>query len=292
MRIAVLLYGHLRDFDNCASSLKKYLLDIYNCDVFIHTWDETEPSTFVWHKGRSKKRFVGNNIIEKINNIYVPKQLSIEHQEKWTDEQIIESNYSKGFKFSTAGIHFMFYSMSKANGLRKQFESNQGFNYDFVVVTRPDVQLKSTFDIKKSIEQAKILGLDMNKCRYFASTPLTMAYPTAFYINEPNDLLFFGCPQTIDKYIDVNMDFDNDYLAAHTINVVSNFTAKELEAGILPIPLSYSLGVDWSFSRYRKQNFHFPFIKQVLIKTGIYLLRPLFKLLKKHPVIVYYNDCK
>ena len=291
MRIAVLLYGHLRDFNNCATGLRNHLINKYHCDVFIHTWDETEPSTFAWHKGRSKKKAVDDKVKKQIDDLYSPLKIAIEHQEKWSNEAIIESKYMKGFRFSTAGVHFMFHSMSKANQLRTQFESENGFNYDLVVVTRPDVQLKNDLDVIKIIEQAKVLELDLGKCRFFASSPITMSYSAAFYTNEPNDLLFLGTPKVINTYIHENLSLEHKFLVNHTINVVSNFTAKELKAGIIPIPLSYSLGVDWNFSKYRKECFHFPFMKQWLIKIAIFLLRPFYKIINKQPQVLYYNDC-
>lgn len=291
MKIAVLLFGHLRDYYNCANDLKAHLLNNYDCDVFLHTWDETEPSTFAWHKGRSEKKTVDDEVVRNLNGFYAQKGIEVEHQEKWPNERIVESTYMKGFRFSTAGLHFMFYSMSKANQLRIKHEKELGFNYDLVIVTRPDVQLKRDLDINKIIEQANVLELDLDKCRFFASTPITMSYSAAFYINEPNDLLFLGTPKVIDTYINENLALDDSFLASHTINVVSNYTAKEIGAGLIPIPLSYSLGVDWTFSKYRKNCLHFPFIKQVVVKAAIFLLRPLYKLLNKYPQVLYYNDC-
>jgi len=39
MKIAICLSGHLRTFDKTFRSIKEKLLDVYDCDVFISTWN-------------------------------------------------------------------------------------------------------------------------------------------------------------------------------------------------------------------------------------------------------------
>ena len=40
MKVALLLPGHYRLFEKVYDSLKKYVLDLYDVDIFIWTWDE------------------------------------------------------------------------------------------------------------------------------------------------------------------------------------------------------------------------------------------------------------
>jgi hypothetical protein len=44
MKVAVLLTGHCRNFDKSFESLKKNVLDKYDCDVYFNTWNTNEPS--------------------------------------------------------------------------------------------------------------------------------------------------------------------------------------------------------------------------------------------------------
>lgn len=292
MKIAVLLFGHLRDFHKCADSIKENLLDHYECDVFIHTWDEIEPSTFSWHGQRAVNRMVDDSLRKTIEHKYSPKGIMIEHQEKSTDECIFESPHCNGFKFSTAGMHFMFYSMNKANKLRCEFQNTHNINYDYVLVTRPDVKLKHFLDISKICKQSEILGIDVNNCRYFASQKSTVYHLNALVVNQPNDLLFFAKPPIIDKYISINQNIDIEYLKTHTINIVSNYTSRELAESIIPMPISYFMGEDWSFSgsRYslevklkdRSKLYKIMFV--VLLKV----FQPFFRFYRHHPYINYY----
>lgn len=255
MKIAVLLFGHLRDFETCAPSLKSNLIDRYDCDVFMHTWDELDSKTYSWHEQRVQPENVSQWIDARIKELYHPKDFIVEHQEKWSDEQIITSTYTPSLTFSNAGMHFMFYSMNKANMLRKTYENKHKENYDYVVVTRPDVELLSSFNVERYIEQARIIGLPLNKCRFFAPMQPSSSWANAFVINGTNDILFFAQPNVIDTYIDTNEEISIEFIKKHDINIVSIFTSKEvIDGGLLPIPLSYSLGTDWLFSGSRKKE--------------------------------------
>ena len=293
MKVAVLLYGHLRDYDKCAESLKIHLLNRYDCDVFMHTWDVTDHSTLSWHGQRFHPKNVDDSIIEKIKMHYDPKGLIVEHQQPYKNEEIIEPNEYRKYKFSTASCHYLFYTMSRVNELRKEYEKKYCIKYDYLIVTRPDVQLKNDLDIEKIIQQSIILGLNLNKCRFFATNTTNSCYENAFILNSPNDLFFMGVPSCIDEYIAVNTNHTREFVTEHAINVVSIYTSKEIASGIHPIPLSYTLGQDWTFSGYRFSNYfdYRPFgpIKRLLGKVIVWLLKPVFRLFQYHPWINYYN---
>lgn len=289
MKIAVLLFGHLRDFEKCAGSLKENLLERYDCDLFMHTWDETEPSTVSWHKDRTEKRKVDDQLISVIKHLYPLKGLLIEHQEKYKEEKLIVSEYRKDKTVSNAGMHYMFDTMFKANELRLSYEKDNNISYDMIVVTRPDVKLKRPLIIEEVLNQAVILGLDLYKCRFYASLPISSSYGASLYINEPNDLLFFAKPAVIDQYIMANKNISEDFISKHFINIVSVYTSMEIESGINPVPISYSMGIDWSFSRTRVVNKGLPHFKGIIAKFLVWFFRPVFYLNRKYEWLNYYN---
>ena len=248
MRIAVLLYGHLRNFKECAPTLKRRVIEPYNADVFVHTWDVTDHTTMtVSQNGESRTivRPVDAEVKKDIDFYYSPKALEVEHQEPYDKGVVIETEKSR---FSTVGPHYQFYTLRKANELRKQYERDNNIKYDCVLVTRPDVAFFSDFDICRVFEQAEKINLDIAKCRFFALSKQPAESNLALNINGTNDIIFFGKPAVIDKYIEVNKDIEVEYFKKHLINVVSVYTAKEIENGIMPIPVAYLLGEDWNFS--------------------------------------------
>ncbi len=294
MKIAVLLFGHLRDFEKCADSLNKNLLSQYDCDVFIHTWDETDHKSKTWHgDNRFEIKKVDEAVIEQVKNYYNPKALTIEHQEKYEKERIIQSPYSENFKLSSAVPYYMFYTMNKANQLRWEYEKKNGIYYDYIIVTRPDVRLKKPFEIEKYIKQLEVLGFDMNSCRFFGASEHQWFNELGYTVtNSANDIFFFAKPEVVDKYIKVNVELTEGEIEKYMINAVSVYTAKEIRSGIMPIPLIYMMDSDWDFSAVRihqKPKAQIKPWKKVIFGILAVLFYPIFRLQKKYRIINYYE---
>lgn len=285
MKLAVLLFGHLRNFEECAHSIRERIIEPYKADVFIHTWDVTDHNTLTkTSTGQSRTTImpVDETVVKVINEYYHPKALSIEHQEPYQKAEIFEVD---GSQFSTIGPHYQFYTLRKANELRKQYEKDNNIKYDCVLVTRPDVMFFSDFNILRVFEQAQKINLDIENCRFFALSKQPAESNLALNINGTNDLIFFGKPSVIDKYIEVNTDIEVEYFKQHLINVVSVYTAKEIENGIMPIPMAYVLGDDWCFSG-RKENVReyksSSKIKNFIARMLVLITKPIFKFASVH----------
>jgi len=81
LKIAVQFFGHMRTFEKCAPSLKKYFLRYYDCDVFIHTWSTLDHDTKTWHKHKKSGHSIDQSQFEnKIQSLYSPKKIKIEDQ--------------------------------------------------------------------------------------------------------------------------------------------------------------------------------------------------------------------
>lgn len=284
MKIAVLLYGHLRDFEQCADSLNVNLLNQYDCDVFIHTWDTLDHNSKSWHEQRVKSACVDKDLVIAK---YHPQGLIIEHQEKYEKEKIISNlDYLPGTEVSSAIPYFMFYSMNKANQARKAYEKENGFTYDYVFITRPDVRLKKPFDVEYYVHEAEVLGLDVNACRFCGSYEDMSLGGISFC--RSNDLFSFAKPDVVDTYIDVNRILTDDDIKKYGLTMVSIYTAKEIHNGIIPIPLTYSMPKDWDYggSRSHKKYNH---KKKVIMKIGALLLYPISWLQNKYKLLNYYE---
>src|SRR5207253_2105350 len=56
MKTAILFSGSIRDFETCIPSIKRFLLDNLNADIFLHLWkmpDMTKMDTSVKFKWRT-----------------------------------------------------------------------------------------------------------------------------------------------------------------------------------------------------------------------------------------------
>lgn len=185
LKIAVLFYGHLRTFEKCAESVRKNLLDLYDCDVFMHTWSTFDHDTKTWHnfKSRNAKKTISSKI-EKIKKLYRPKNLKIEEQEY---KEIGFVAFKNNIPFSLFGLQKKSYSMLEVS---KMIEDK----YDFVLMCRPDIMLHHPFDIRFFIDK-------MSKEEIAHSFFIT-GNAINGRINElsswlATDLLFFARPDTL-----------------------------------------------------------------------------------------------
>ena len=116
MKIAILIRGHIRTYKTTYPILKKLILDNFDYDIFIHSWNANEKVINLYKKKVSKieENLNEHEIKDFIkNNIYYNKL-------KDTYKNQIYSNYIL------------------TNILKKYSEENN-INYDYVLYTRFDI---------------------------------------------------------------------------------------------------------------------------------------------------------
>jgi hypothetical protein len=136
-KVALLLFGHMRTYEECFQNLKMNLIDSLNPDIFIHTWDEIESTTTSWHKANMDNYIISNNEKKHIHGLYHPKKIEFENQKKLANDSELLIN-----GMSVEGQKFMMYSLFKANEMKKKYEAANNITYDIVIKLRPDVLLK------------------------------------------------------------------------------------------------------------------------------------------------------
>lgn len=136
-RLAIQLFGHVRTFERTFENFKKHMLepnqaDGYEVDIFVHSWSEIEPADKTWHEENSsvagkKLTPAQHTLFEKI---YKPKVWLIETQ--------------------TEGKR-AHYSRDCVNNARKKYEKGHDIQYDWVIMTRPDILFHTDFRIDEYI---------------------------------------------------------------------------------------------------------------------------------------------
>lgn len=243
MKLGILLFGHLRTFEYSSKYFIKNIAKKYDCDIFIHTWDELDSSTKCWEKREQKNLKVDEKVISKIKKIYNPKKLYIGHQNVEKEVVVISSDEQK--EVSLNGMNFMFESLEGANNLRKEYEKETGVKYDYLLVTRPDVAVYNYLDIEATIEEAKSLNIDINNARFFAGLYGNSKTNVKLLINRVPDILFFGLPKVIDRFIDSNKNLTYENVNKTFKNVVSIYVRNEIKAGNIPYEICFACGSDW-----------------------------------------------
>lgn len=154
MRSALLLTGHMRCWKDVFPHLKKTILDVYNPDVFIHTWD-TEG---YWTGKMDGKGF--NTTTSPLLNTgevisyYQPKDICVEKFEDVEPEliplanTIQESIIEELLKLNPRPLNVI----SQVRKWYKSFEVLESYckrnatEYDLVIRTRPDLILKEPIE--------------------------------------------------------------------------------------------------------------------------------------------------
>lgn len=176
MKVALCISGQPRIIKTGFLCHKKFILDKYDIDVFIHTWYDENQEKIVACGGEYE---VNKEVINQINELYKPTKILVEKQK--TDLKVITHNYPGPPIFSQLS---MFYSMMKSNDLKKEYEIENNFKYDVVIRSRFDSGLLKDLDMS-IIEENSVVGIDAIDSHILC------------------DWLFYGNSETMDKLTDI-----------------------------------------------------------------------------------------
>lgn len=158
-RVAVCFSGHLRTFIDNIDNFKKNLLDLYNCDVFISTWDSFGLS----NRPLDKKIYTlqTNDYVYHISQKINVKKFYIEENDKqFTISSLMERKRVDHRDFN--GMLSMFYKIQNCNELKIEYEKENNFTYNCVVRARPDLLLNSPIILPKNKNDYKYVYVPVN----------------------------------------------------------------------------------------------------------------------------------
>ena len=249
IKIAVQMFGHLRTFEKCASSLQKNLIDLYDCDVFMHTWDETEHRTQTHHKNKSKVKKVDAEFIEKLKKLYSLKSIKVEHQNV-QDMGNIQCQCNKKSKISVFGLSCMYHSQNEVNNLRKQYQKEHNIAYDYVIFIRPDICLNRPFILDTLNKELILTKQNKENIKFAAHGRYINDF--ALSTDAGTDILFVATPNTADCICETLQHIDFSKYEDSLWNP-ENMVTQELEKqNIKTYPLMYQGNTDWFIFREKK----------------------------------------
>ena len=153
LKLAIQFFGHLRTYKSCLPSIKKNLLNYYDCDIFMHTWSTIDHNTKTWHNYKPKQGEVDVKTLEaelasKLGNV---KGVLVETQNPQPLGEIhSRTRFNRPCKsMSIFGISSMLHSMAASNQLREEYMQLHKIQYDFVFCIRPDILLKTPIQLAK-----------------------------------------------------------------------------------------------------------------------------------------------
>jgi len=126
MRVALCFSGMPRFVEEAFPYWKQSLLDPYQPDVFVHTWENTGPSY--------------NNLRQTLLTLYNPRALTI--QAPQTFDVSIYRDRIWPHRTTPSNQVSQYTSIKRSLELRRQWETQHEFEYDIVIRARFDWYLK------------------------------------------------------------------------------------------------------------------------------------------------------
>jgi len=186
MKIAISISGLPRCYKEGYEELKKWFLDKYDCDIYIHTWYDTKT---IFKTGHNFAPNIGYNFTEEdyqnILDLYQPKNHILQKPIPFDANSIISK---LGVKLNVSLSSF--YSLQHSFNLIKE----SGIEYDYIIRTRFD--LKFTDYISPECVFLKDISLlDPNQLNYFQYSD-----DPNIRIAEIDDLFAIGGFEVMDIY--------------------------------------------------------------------------------------------
>jgi hypothetical protein len=179
MKIALCFSGQLRTGVLVSKNILNYIGDIIEIsDVFVHTWDSiTQTSSDLNIAGVPFKE--PNVLFEEFSNIWKPKKILIENYTDWVNMNL--------------QIEPLFYSLMRCNTLRKEFESENNVEYDFVIKIRPDFIYSPLHKLKDELD-AILNSENIN-------TIYTLDFTNKLVNNKFEDVFWIATPTVFDTAV-------------------------------------------------------------------------------------------
>jgi len=176
MKIALLIAGYLRSFENNIETLKKNIIENNDVDIYIHITKNKET------------KYLNYDInLNKIINLLNPKYVVISE----------DIDFKKGEKINH--IKNQNYKFFWLNEERKRISKLENKCYDIVFKIRPDVYLNSYIDFNK---------IDINK----VNIPFESKIDSSKLKNNEDlyicDIIAFGTPELMNVYFYFYLDLE------------------------------------------------------------------------------------
>ena len=140
--IAVVLTGHMRCWKQVFPNFQERIIQPYQPDVFIHTWNEEGwwiPGDKNNIKGFHENTPDVNH--QDVFDAYLPKNMVTEDWKDYNEHFEKLGDTFPNFAHRRKNILSMFYKIQRGMSLVEEYSARTGKTYDFVIRIRPDMIL-------------------------------------------------------------------------------------------------------------------------------------------------------
>lgn len=225
MKVALCYSGLVKNFNDCVDSHKKFIIDKFETDIFIHTWSKIGSKTLPnWYNDNYSldKHIEATESQDSVDIKYFIdhikiKKILIEYPDiRYFYNKFHDDNNQKFFNNC-----MMHYSINKANALKTEYESDNNFKYDMVIRCRFDLYFEKLI-IENFISNTIYLPPNQNMDVKFDPRMLNLLKTQGFSY-MPNDQFAYGCSDSMNYYSSIidNIKNNFNYYTHHPEGVLS-----------------------------------------------------------------------
>ena len=137
MKVALLLTGHMRCWEQVSPNTKLHIIDKYNPDVFINTWD----SEAYWDPHSQKGVTEGGPKLDisAIEKAYKPIHMTVENYERYEDNFVTRAKQFTNFYHVPKNQISMWFKVGRGMLSIEEHMLLTGTTYDVIIRMRPDL---------------------------------------------------------------------------------------------------------------------------------------------------------
>ena len=174
--------GNPIDLDTCAKTIHHNIISHYDTDIFVHSWSIDDK--------------------DAINFLYSPKESLYEKQEMFDfkfDAHVVDEKTTAAFRRLSR-----YTSLTRAMLLKQDYERENNFKYDWILVLRFDLIVFNKLDLNKL----------KNDCFYLCSEP---HWPDMHKQSMVHDIAFLSSSNLMDTYCNVINELNIKQLDPHRL---------------------------------------------------------------------------
>lgn len=168
MKVAVCLKGQPRNYNVGFNSINKYFIQKYNADIFGHAWwDKNKVGQEYFHAPWATSNKIPDNLDIILPQLYKFKSFQIESDKQFEIKQqykILPGIPQEHDRFIQILLS-SYYSLKRVLELLENYEKENGFEYDWVFITRYDVGIFKFIEDLSKLDKDKIYVSPMHKRR-------------------------------------------------------------------------------------------------------------------------------
>lgn len=249
LKIAVQFFGHLRTYKECAPMLKKHLLDKYDCDLFMHTWNTINHNTKTWHNNKPDMATVKKSDITDAYGEFKSIAIEQQHPKDQGDAQF-KTHYGvkEPSRISIFGIASLYYTMRQVNAVRQEYEKKHNIKYDFVIAIRPDILMHREIDIENILSTLSPADIDNGFFTFANEFGCALRDFRSF---GATDIIYFARPDVMDTIFAKLPDIESIFQPGVVYNYGPEYAfIKNIEnQGFTPYRIDFKYGRDWEILR-------------------------------------------